>query len=678
MTGWLPSSKRTVRAVTAATAPAGAVGNGTSTTSTADVWKLWRTVGELHYSTSFVARQVGRLDWHVLLNDVEQSPDDSAALVRSVTGPDGPAVVTAAMALHAQVAGQYRYRLADDPPPDGASVGWQVTTPDTRRVAAGDSPWLVDVHTIRRDPADPTRADSPVLAAAPIAAELALLSALARSQARNRSSQRGVLLYPAEQTWEDEGPSFDTLLQQVLTAPLADEHAAAAVVPLQVPTPAELVDSWRLLSLDTTWDDDLPERIEHTTRRLALALDHPPEILLGVADVNHWTAWQVSEDTYRAHVEPLARWPAWTIARAIEAVGELPAGSVELVPDPAKLLQRSPTVADTLTAYQLGLVSAPFTRDVLGATEDDAGDGVDRSLDPALDDPDAAGDPGPPDSDQPRDGVTAAVDPDRLGDVLADVDAALLEAGRTAADLAVARTRERIGAAARTAVRADREASALIDGVPNGDVPALLGRKLVSEHVQVRELADDTVTQLLDGWWRNQLDRAAARVERAAGISFTPDGAAVDAAAQLLTSGVAAVALAGLWSRTPPAPPTDVVRRAMVVAGGGDDPGAQVAATTIGTPATLRSAGFARGAAALDAIRKQTGLTATRWRWRYGDRGEREQPHPGHVRLDGVLMANDGTARTIDPRTGDRWRAYPGDHKGCLCDAVPTFAGGGS
>ena len=79
----------------------------------------------------------------------------------------------------------------------------------------------------------------------------------------------------------------------------------------------------------------------------------------------------------------------------------------------------------------------------------------------------------------------------------------------------------------------------------------------------------------------------------------------------------------------------------------------------------------------LDAIRKQTGLTATRWRWRYGDRGARQHPHPGHVRLDGALMGNDGTVSTLDARTGQRWRAYPGDHKGCLCDAVPSFVGRG-
>ena len=110
----------------------------------------------------------------------------------------------------------------------------------------------------------------------------------------------------------------------------------------------------------------------------------------------------------------------------------------------------------------------------------------------------------------------------------------------------------------------------------------------------------------------------------------------------------------------------------MEVAGGGDDPGI-VAAAAVGKPGTLRFAGFARGRDALQQIRTQTGRTARQWRWSYGDRGEREHPHPGHVRLDGTFMTGDGTATTLDPRTGQRWTAYPGDHKGCLCDAVPVF-----
>jgi hypothetical protein len=33
--------------------------------------------------------------------------------------------------------------------------------------------------------------------------------------------------------------------------------------------------------------------------RLAIGLDMPPEVLLGLGDSNHWSAWQVDEQTWK-------------------------------------------------------------------------------------------------------------------------------------------------------------------------------------------------------------------------------------------------------------------------------------------------------------------------------------------------------------------------------------------
>lgn len=678
MPSWLPT-RPSLRPVTAATATGTTpTATGTGVTSSKDVWRLWRELGELHYSTTFMARQVGRLDWRVTLAGTPLDADDSADLVATVTDPSGGRQLTATMALHMQVPGEFMYRRHAD------TGVWQVAGADqTRRLDADDNRFDLSLHTINRDPADPTRPDSPVRAAAPVARELLLLSALARSQARNRTAQRGLLLYPAEQQWAD-GFDFGAMLEGVMTAPLANEQAASAVVPPQVPTPSDLIGDWRLLDLTTGWDDDLPERIVAVTRRLALVLDHPPEVLLGVADLNHWSAWQISEETYRAHVEPLARWPASTLARAIAAVAELDDTQVRVDPDPAALLARLPTVADTLTAYQLGLVSPEFTRRVLGAAEEDAGTGDNLAPAPAPDDDTAVdGDPGAPDpGDGPDDGVPAtvaaaagdAVDPDRLGDVLYRIDADLLEAGATAADLAVTAARSKIGAKVRTALRGTPLADD-IDNIPNTDVVATVGVEQASRHVSLDQVAADVVTDALAGFWDDRLAAAAVRVEHAAGIRLPARPRQTAASVALLTGLVTETVLDTL-DRTETrrgARPTDAVRRAIDVAGGNGDPGAVVAAAGVAAPVSLRASGFARGVDALSAIRTQTGLTAQRWRWRYGDPGDRGTPHPGHLRLDGVLMSNDGRARTHDPGSGETWRAYPGDHVGCRCDIVPAF-----
>src|SRR5699024_6279098 len=40
-------------------------------------------------------------------------------------------------------------------------------------------------------------------------------------------------------------------------------------------------------------------------RRLALALDIPPEVMTGMGQSNHWSAWQVEESAIKIHIEPL-------------------------------------------------------------------------------------------------------------------------------------------------------------------------------------------------------------------------------------------------------------------------------------------------------------------------------------------------------------------------------------
>ncbi|RJL19348.1 hypothetical protein D5H75_40505 [Bailinhaonella thermotolerans] len=44
---------------------------------------------------------------------------------------------------------------------------------------------------------------------------------------------------------------------------------------------------------------------ERAVRKLAIGLDLPPELLLGLGDSNHWSAWQIEESGVNVHVTPL-------------------------------------------------------------------------------------------------------------------------------------------------------------------------------------------------------------------------------------------------------------------------------------------------------------------------------------------------------------------------------------
>jgi hypothetical protein len=76
------------------------------------------------------------------------------------------------------------------------------------------------------------------------------------------------------------------------------------VVPLLVRLPGQYAAAVRHISLATAFDAKILDLRESAIRRLAVGLDLPPEVVLGLADVNHWTAWAVEEGAVKLHVEP--------------------------------------------------------------------------------------------------------------------------------------------------------------------------------------------------------------------------------------------------------------------------------------------------------------------------------------------------------------------------------------
>ena len=70
------------------------------------------------------------------------------------------------------------------------------------------------------------------------------------------------------------------------------------------------------------------------------------------------------------------------------------------------------------------------------------------------------------------------------------------------------------------------------------------------------------------------------------------------------------------------------------------------------------------------------GATTTDYEWVHGPS---EKPLPCHEHLDGVTFAN-FTDAALDPANNPDWDGFPdvqfllpGDHAGCLCDAMPQW-----
>jgi hypothetical protein len=124
-------------------------------------------------------------------------------------------------------------------------------------------------------------------------------------------------------------------------------------------------------------------QIDSLIGRAATGLDLPKEVLLGMTDLNHWTAWQVSADTFSEHVEPhiVNCVDAQTIGyfRAALMVDDRMQGENAVwVPrlciwyDPTELLSDPNQVGNATLAHEAIVISDESYRNALGFSDSDA------------------------------------------------------------------------------------------------------------------------------------------------------------------------------------------------------------------------------------------------------------------------------------------------------------------
>lgn len=169
----------------------------------------------------------------------------------------------------------------------------------------------------RRHPRYSMLADSPLKGVLDLCEELLLLTRAVRARARSRLAGTGILAIsedfshsPLEAT-PDEDVDIDPFLHDLrdaMLAPLSNEGAASQIVPIVIRGPTDAINNGlrHLQIVDPT--QLYPEtglRYE-CIKRIALGLDMPPEILLGLTDANHWTGWIIDDQTWKAHGQPAA------------------------------------------------------------------------------------------------------------------------------------------------------------------------------------------------------------------------------------------------------------------------------------------------------------------------------------------------------------------------------------
>jgi hypothetical protein len=407
----------------------------------ADAWDHFDTVGEFRFGVNWIGNGLSRVNLGaariptqpgaeptpiVIPIDPAEAAAVSAADRAAVDavnmiagGPSGQGQMNLGFAQNLTVAGS-AWLVADVTEDGSAYTEWNVYSQDSIRSKkqAGETIWqrrigdgtadrsfenlhpdALVVRCWRSHPARKWEPDSPVRASLRVLDTIDLLSAHITATARSRLAGAGLLAVPAEAEFPDPPPDwngasddedildqqqarFDYFVEQLretMTTPIRQRDVAGAVVPHVIAIPGELIDKLTHLSFSTPFDSHVLELLVGEIRRLALSLDMPPEVLLGMSDANHWTAWQVNETAVTLHIEPLAELicEALTVGYlrpALEAAGVVDADQYMVWYDTADLTQSPDKSSNAVVAYDRGqLAPEAFLRE-LGFTDADQTD----------------------------------------------------------------------------------------------------------------------------------------------------------------------------------------------------------------------------------------------------------------------------------------------------------------
>lgn len=577
--------------------------------------------------------------------------------------------------------------------------------------------------------------DSPMRAVLNTCEELLILDRMARGTERSRNNA-GILLMPTE--LDDSGPldptqqveggpqreTTEQKLMRSMTQAILDEGSASAVMPHVLYGKADVLDKVRHIDLQRTLDNWVNERTERALRRLANGLNLPAEEILGMADVNHWTSWQIEDSTFKAHVEPLAVQGLSGIttvyfrpmlrAQGLDNVQRFVAWY-----DASKLVARPNRGKDADALYDRWAISWRALRDAKDFEETDAPDEaeIQRRLEienagapkfPAANSGDQRPEPdekGPPanDGEDPAEGtppgdsqnasaapivpseflrtgpasLVAAAQVEQIGQRLTSIDRQLRERLLGGFDASMRRALERAGARLVQRVKGSKDSALkeLIKGRPAFEVAAVLGPRLIEQLGESEE-------HLLDGAFedvRDRFERWVAQSQRQALAvipRLEPNAAGHAENMQRLDRQEAWDWVAGelrthagerLYEPNPKAPArgeydSTVLVGASIVRG---------AMARAGGAEREQGQGFSLGVASglmVGRLLQERGIHTAGWRWVYGD-FSRTNPFEPHEQLDGLVFDRFDSEELVNNEGFPAEAFYtPGDHEGCICD----------
>jgi hypothetical protein len=360
-----------------------------------EAWRHFDICGELRYAAQYVGNILGRATLHAAQVTTkgliaEPASHASQVLLSLFAGKDGQEQMLHAFGVHLTIAGEcYLVGRTES----GEDI-WEVV--GTQEISRRGDQWYLDygdgqgkqpledsavvIRVWRPHPRKRIEADSPVRALLPILTEIEYLTRHIFAQVQSRLAGAGILQLPQGLTFPpvpgmpetaNSAESFMAVLGQAMIKPIEDPGNPAALVPIVITVPDELVGKMEHLTFWSDLDQHAVELRTEAIRRLALGLEMPPEILLGTSDMNHWSGWLVEESAVKAHIEPLLG----LITNAI-TVGYLRPQmdddiSWVVASDTSQLRLRPNRSQEAIELYDRGELDGEALRRETGFTEDD-------------------------------------------------------------------------------------------------------------------------------------------------------------------------------------------------------------------------------------------------------------------------------------------------------------------
>lgn len=303
---------------------------------------IYDTEGHLFYATNYIGSAMARIQLvgaiapkqHGLLEQptiLKEGPvADAIAGIESPLG--GQSGFLRAVARNIFLTGEVWIIASTETYPDGSKqTNWDAVSVDElfndgnrpmrRRLPGSAGEKLPDgavtFRVWKEHPRYSELADAGTRSCMELLEKIIILNRAEKAIARSQLAGAGILALPMDlvpPAWQNQDKNANpmaanplwTSLAEAMIAPLSDENSPAAIMPWLLVGPANSIGKIKYEPMNRKFDAaGAKDSIEMAIEQIANTLELPKEILLGVGEATHWTAWAIREDVFQAHIQPL-------------------------------------------------------------------------------------------------------------------------------------------------------------------------------------------------------------------------------------------------------------------------------------------------------------------------------------------------------------------------------------